>query len=122
MVHSLGCDRGGIVGLLTLPKAEWEAIEARLLGMGFTMHDVPQRVSWRAIIAMLQNPWQPGDYVAALGVDVLQRLWWAKTQDGHDNRNPPEPLPRPGEERQKATQTHDLIAAARAAGLIGAQA
>lgn len=37
-----------------------------------------------------------GDHLAAFQLDVLNRLYWAKTVDGQKNINRPEPTPRPG--------------------------
>lgn len=46
---------GGIQGLLTLPREQWEALEADLLALGFTVADVPGRVSWRALHLFRQH-------------------------------------------------------------------
>lgn len=39
--------------------------------------------------------WTVGDHLSAFQLDVLNMLWWAKTKDGQDNRNRPQPTPRP---------------------------
>lgn len=118
MGSPLGHHRGGIAGLLVLPAEDWAAIEARLLDRGFTLKDIPHRVSWRAVMSMVQNPWTAGDYVTALAVDTLRLLWWAKTADGANGENPPQPIPRPGDAARKAKETAALIAAAIEVGLL----
>jgi hypothetical protein len=40
--------------------------------------------------------WLVGDHLAAFQLDVLNRLWWAKTVDGQKDVNRPAPTPRPG--------------------------
>lgn len=121
MVQALRCECGGICGLLTLPREEWEAIESRLLKRGFVLADVPRRVSWRAVQSMLVEPWEDSEYLTAALLDVTRLLLWAKTEDGQRNMNRPKPIPRPGDARreaERAAEAESLIAAARAQGWI----
>lgn len=114
--------RGGIARLLTLPREEWEAIESRLLSRGFTLADVPGRVTWRAVKVMLRHPWQDAEHLAALQVDVARLLLWTKTEDGSKGRNQPDPIPRPGDAERRALAADAAIAAAEAAGLTRREA
>lgn len=115
---AFGCDAGGIAGLLTAPRELWEAVEADLLGMGFTVADVPGRLSWRALCNWLrwapresavfrqQNPdgrWTAAEHRAADVADLLQGLIYV-TRAAHFKGKPqlPEPLPRPGGHKQQA--------------------
>lgn len=101
---------GGILGLLTLPREKWEAIEADLLRTGYRLCDIPSRVGWRALRSFVTRAmpdtatylafdpdkgWSTTTELQALMVDLLHLLVWMKTEDGHKNRRRPEPLPRP---------------------------
>lgn len=68
---------------------------------------------------MLLNPWSHGDYLTALTVDLGQLLLWTKAPTGTPR---PDPIPRPGDERRRATETAAIIAAAEAAGLTKREA
>lgn len=46
---------GGIASLLTLPRELWEALESDLMGMGWTLADIPERLSWRGVWAFLMR-------------------------------------------------------------------
>jgi hypothetical protein len=101
---------GGIAGLLTLPREQWEAVEADLLSQGFTLADVPTRVTWRAIKAFvrfaprdsavfrLTGPasmrWTDTDYLLAVAVDLLQAMVWQRSKPGTAR---PKPIRRPGQ-------------------------
>lgn len=89
------------------------------MAAGFTLADIPDRVTWRALRSMLLNPWSPGDHLSALVVDVGQLLLWTKAPAGTPR---PDPIPRPGDERRKAAETAAIIAAAEAAGLTRREA
>ena len=107
---------GGIVGLLSLPQDHWDAIEADLLGMGWTLADVPTVVSWRALLAYCRNAprasalfrvanaeqaeWGPAEWIAADLVDQLQWLRFALSGKGAKK---PKPYPRPGVEDETTT-------------------
>jgi hypothetical protein len=107
---------GGIVGLLTLPRHYWEAIEADLLAMGWTLADIPRRVSWRALLAYTRtaprtsalyrvaNPeareWSPSDWLLADVVDQLQYLRYSLSGKGAKR---PKPISRPGVEDKETT-------------------
>lgn len=55
MARPLGLWPGGIQSLLTAPRSQWEAIEADLLAVGFTVADIPARVTWRALLAFASH-------------------------------------------------------------------
>lgn len=92
-----------------LPREQWEAIEADLLGLGFTLSDVPDRVSWRAVLNWLRwapegsavgrqrSPWSSSEHRLADLADLMQGLIYV-TKRAHFNGQPPAPapLPRPG--------------------------
>lgn len=40
--------------------------------------------------------WTPAEYLLAIVVDLIQYLVWFKTKDGHEGRNRPTPVTRPG--------------------------
>lgn len=46
---------GGIASLFALPDDVWEAIEADLARVGLSLDDCPQRLSWRAVFAMVRH-------------------------------------------------------------------
>lgn len=54
---------------------------------------------WRAVDP--RAAWSTGDYLAAMCVDALRWLVWAKSKDGQKNRRQPKPIPRPGAESKK---------------------
>lgn len=113
MVGAFRCEPGGIQSLLSLPREQWEALEADLLRAGFTLADIPGRVSWRAVKSMVKHSgpdsalhrwvtrkqpprWGYTEYLLADLIDLVALLWWAKTEDGQKNRNRPKPTPRQG--------------------------
>lgn len=93
-------------------RAQWEALEADLIPMGYTLEDIPRRLNWRALRAWQKMApqssnyyqlehgepakWGDSDYMLALACDYLALLAWMKTKDGVANRKRPDPLPRPG--------------------------
>lgn len=113
MVGAFRGGPGGIQGLLTLSRETWEAIESDLLRKGFTLADVPGRVSWRAVIAMQRHSrqddavfkdafgdkasWTVTDHLLACLVDLSNMLVWMQSADGQKNRNRPKPIERPGD-------------------------
>jgi hypothetical protein len=108
-----GYQPGGIQSLLTLPKEQWEAIEADAVAAGWHVSDL----NWREIAAMVKHSdrgsalykvvhgekaaWSITDHLLAMLVDLMQILVWFKTKDGSKGRNRPKPLPRPGEGPQQ---------------------
>ena len=108
----LGGLAGGILSLLDLPREYWEALEADLLRSGFTLADIPEKVTWRAVKARFEHAthgdalylalhgdavkWSDQEYLSAILVDLVALLVWFKTEDGQKNRNRPKPTPRPG--------------------------
>lgn len=110
MAGPLGPDLGGIQGLLSSPRDLWEAIEADLLDKGFTLADIPGRVTWRALHAMVRRSrhgtavfreiygdaasWGPMEHIGATQIDVLNTIAWL-TSDTNKNKRPA-PVKRPG--------------------------
>lgn len=108
---------GGIGRLLSLPREQWEALEARLFDRGFTLEDLPHRINWRILVNWMKWPWNPSDYIQALGVDYLAFLGWAKTKDAQKNQNRPKPIERPGHDQSSMkAQINESIRAAQEAG------
>jgi hypothetical protein len=91
------------------------------LSRGFTFADIPEKVTWRAVVAMVRHPWQPAEHLLASLVDIAAWLQWSKTEDGQRNANRPEPIPRPGAEERRAAHVNDILAAAEAAGFLPAK-
>lgn len=105
---------GGILSLLDLPREYWEALEADLLKSGFTLADIPERVTWRAVKARFEHAsqgdalylalhgdavkWSDQEHLTAILVDLAALLVWFKTEDGQNNKNRPKKIPRPGVE------------------------
>lgn len=105
---------GGILSLLDLPREYWEALEADLLRSGFTLADIPHKVTWRAVKARFEYTsqgdalhlalhgeavkWSDQEHLTAILVDLIALLVWFKTEDGRKNRNRPKKVPRPGVE------------------------
>lgn len=102
---------GKLAGLLTLPRENWEAIESDLLDKGFTLADVPRRVSWRAVANMVKHTrrgsalhrvvngenaeWGLAEQFLAGIHDGVWLANWQRTVDGSKNRNRPKPVVRP---------------------------
>ena len=103
-----------IIWLFTLPQRERDAIEADLVRAGWTLDDVPYRLSWRALFAFLQHLGPESAYMRVvepelsfwLGsegvpnllatlVDIGNTQIWQKTKDGAKNRRRPKPIKRP---------------------------
>lgn len=105
---------GGILSLLDLPREYWEALESDLLRSGFTLSDIPHKVTWRAIKARFEYAsqgdalyqalhgdaakWSDQEHLTAILVDLASLLVWFKTEDGQKNKNRPKRIPRPGVE------------------------
>lgn len=114
---ALGHHVGGIAGLLTLERAQWEAVEADLLLAGFVLADVPHRVTWRAVkvlfafapresaVFRLSGPeahrWGDIEQLLALLVDLTQLRVWQQTKDAQSGRNRPKPIRRPWDPEPK---------------------
>lgn len=98
--------------MLLLPDREWEAIEYELIRAGWTLEDVPRRLSWMALDAFVEHLpqdsalgrvrdphaalWTLTPHLLAEAVYRLQVLHWVQTEDGQKNLNPPERIERPG--------------------------
>lgn len=55
MAGILSAEPGGIFRLLDLPWEHWEAIEADLIKAGLSLDDIPNRLHWRAFMAMVKH-------------------------------------------------------------------
>lgn len=111
MGGALRCRRGGIVGLLLLPRPQWQAIEVDLLPLGLGWDDVGERLSWRVLVAFVRHSprtsalmrarygarvaWSDAEQLLAILVDLQSTALWFKTEDGHKGRKRPKPIPRP---------------------------
>lgn len=115
---------GGIVALLDVLEEHSSAIEYDLLTMGggyrLRWLDDPQAhdFNWRDLRVAIEHAprssaltlavdgseaveWDLTRQLLASMADTLNLLWWAKTEDGAANRNPPEPIERPGVQSSK---------------------
>lgn len=115
MGHFLRRHRGGIAGLLLLPSRHWQAIESDLTDVGWSLADIPGRLSWRGLLNWLrfrpatsmsyrvthphtEVPFTPAENRLADVADLLNLLLFAFIQ-ANSRRSigqPPAPLPRPG--------------------------
>lgn len=110
----LGRHRGGIAGLLTLSREEWQAIEADLLAKGKTRSQIgTPELPWTALVAMVKfsppgsalyiathgDPWTYTDHLLADLSDFAAWLAWSKSKAAQQNRDQPKPRPRPGQKR-----------------------
>jgi hypothetical protein len=106
---------GGIQSLLTLPQAQWEALEADLVHAGFAWSDVPQRLSWRGVHLFARHArqdsafymanadedtqWPRLDQLITVLIDAVNSLTWVtqaiNSDEGHRPARP-QPFPRPG--------------------------
>lgn len=118
-----------------MPRSQWEAIEADLVPMGYTLEDVPNRLNWRALSRWLDRApqtsnsyqlhfgpparWGDAEYMMALMVDYLALLAWMKTKDGHANRRRPDQIPRPGQEPKKTRFGNARMTIAQAKEWLG---
>jgi hypothetical protein len=103
---------------LTLSRETWAAIEADLLRIGFTMADLGEKVSWRAVAAFVKHSgqdsavyqeangadsaWTLETQLLALIADVLQIGNW---QRGGGQSKRPVQLPRPGVQAPEKAST-----------------
>lgn len=106
---------GGIVGLLAELDRYGEAIEYDLIRAGWTLDDVPHRLSWRALIAFVKQDghqtdsalrrvvlgadhvWGLTEFLLADVFDAMQWGNWQRASAGARSRPPrPKPYPRPG--------------------------
>ena len=92
-----------------------------MLGAGFTLADLGERVSWRALVASVRHArresalfrvlypegarWGELEHLTAGLVDSVQLLVWLGTEDARKNRNRPAPLARPDD--SGATKSSD---------------
>lgn len=120
MAGALGCDPGGIQGLLTLPAEQWEAIEADCLATGWHVADL----NWREIRSIVKHSgpgsalyrvvhgelaaWTVTDHLLAHILDKAAWLVWAKSKDGLKNVRQPKPIPRPGDDQRKSIADAEL--------------
>ena len=109
-----------------MPRETWEAVEVDLLHKGFTFADVPDRVSWRALILMVrhsprdstvyrvvfgeQADWGVTDHLLATIADILNLILWLTGNPKKTKQ--PKPLPRPGQDPPKQEQTFGSAATA----------
>ena len=110
MAFSFNGEPGGIRGLRQLIAEYPEAIEYDLITHGLSLDDLgSERLSWRdlKVIVTRMPPnrsalqqelgpqdaaWTLTNHLLAEVVDSLRLLLWAKTRDGHKNRNRPKPI------------------------------
>lgn len=88
-----------------------------MLRAGFTLADIPGRVSWRAVKVMIKHAgpdsaygrwmtrkrpprWGYQEYLMADLIDLAALLVWFQTEDGQKNKNRPKPTSRQGVKRQ----------------------
>lgn len=109
------CFAGKLLSLLTLPAEQWEAIEADLLDKGFVLADVPGRVTWRAVLAMVKHSprtsavvreafgdevsWSITDHLLAGILDYSALIAWLNSDTKKNER--PEPVTRPGQKKSE---------------------
>ena len=102
-----------------------------LLGMGFVLSDIPQKVGWRVIAQWVKRAprtsnlyqlrfgaparWGDLEYMTALIVDYLALTVWMQSKDGQANRRRPDSIIRPGAEPKKTRfgNAHMSLAAAK---------
>lgn len=111
---------GGIIGLLQLPREQWQAIESDLLDKGLAVSDLFNgRLTWRALAAMVahsrrdtalmrtvyeeQVAWGPTEQLLADAVDALNLQTWLASDTKKSKR--PKPIKRPGVAEEQPTQT-----------------
>lgn len=120
MVEVLRHQPGKLIGLLALDREHWEAIEADLLRSGWTLDDVPHRLTWRAVLAHVRTArrgtalysltngeradWGLAEQLAAEAVDALRISNWQRTENGRKGRKQPKPVKRPWDVADKAEQ------------------
>lgn len=112
MAEAFGCGLGGIQSLLTLPREQWEAIEADAIRYGRRLSDL----SWREVMLLVKHaspesavfavnvpadaPWPRSDQLMALFIDAVNDFMWlyqcAHTGKGQPTPKRPQPFPQPG--------------------------
>jgi hypothetical protein len=87
-------------------------LESDLLRAGFTLADIPSRVTWRAVKVRYEHAdqgdalyreahgeiaaWSDTEYLLADLCDLAALLLWSKTADAQKGKGAPKPRPRPG--------------------------
>ena len=112
----VGCRLGGLQCLLLdLDRSTWEALEADLLSAGFVWADVPNRVTWRALLAMVKysrpgsamyleasdedTQWPRQEQLTAFLIDAISDLGWMyQSANSKGKVARPARFPRPGVE------------------------
>lgn len=110
MVWLLG---GGILGALQLLREHWGPVGRDLAAAGWAWTDIGERLPWQqfvqfvvyappttALYHVINEGWTPETHRLTDLVDIGTLLLWAKTKDAQDNINRPEPLYRPGVQKE----------------------
>lgn len=117
MAERFGRQSGGIEGVLQELDAYEDAIRADLLRIGYSLDDVPEKLDWRDLLALLRSSPRDSAYVRAkVGTDIqwglleelvatvfdeVRRLSWALTAP--KGTPAPKPLDRPSTRRHEQT-------------------
>lgn len=124
---------GGIVALTGILREHWGPVGGDLARAHWTWDDVGDGLPFSQFVQMVvyappgtavyfakNKGWTPDTYKLTDIGDGINWLIWAKTEDGMEGRNRPEPLWRPGDpipEEQPTTTIRDYM---RLVGMEGA--
>ncbi|HLS46084.1 MAG TPA: hypothetical protein VK045_11675 [Ornithinicoccus sp.] len=124
MAEGLGCDGGGIEGLLRLLDEYGEAVEYDLITLGLRLDDLgTERLNWRDLWVIVNNlprtsalvravagedaQWGLLEQLVARAADSLEVANWQRQGKAHAPR--PKPIPRPGAKSETKTFGKDPI-------------
>lgn len=118
MGRAFGYRPGGIIGLLTLPRDQWEALEADLMNAGFTVEDYPDRLTLYTLHVFMRHSKHGSNvfkvlhgeradwgYTQELLARLIEATWdgnWQRA--GRQHAPKPKPLARPWEVSPKKSQ------------------
>jgi hypothetical protein len=88
----------------------WEDVESGALPFDAFKSGVLYAPPGTAVYHQLHSGWTINDHLAAHQLDVLNLLWWAKTEDGQKNRRRPQPTPKPGMTKPEDTISEFAVA------------
>lgn len=112
--------RGPVGGDLARAHFTWDDVGGERLPFTQFSQMVVHSPPGTAVFYAMHEGWTRDTHKLTQLVDLAKWLVWAKTEDGHENRNRPEPEWRPGDpipEQQPTTTIRDYM---RLVGMEGA--
>lgn len=109
---------GGILGALKILKDHWGPVGRDLANAHYRWDDVGDGLPFAqfvqlivyappgtAVFHVINDGWTADTHKIADLLDAAFLLLWSKTEDGQNNRNRPDPSPRPGQQTAEPYMT-----------------